>query len=49
MEAARDKWNARLKQHLRAYPLLAFEMSFYDNIEGVRQELLMLFDDPDSN
>jgi hypothetical protein len=48
MKIARVDWNARLKQRLRSYPMFAFEMSpFSDSIKGVRQELLMLVDDPD--
>lgn len=48
MRIARVDWNASLKQRLKNYPMLAFEMSpFSDSITGVRQELLMLVDDPD--
>ena len=49
MKSARARIrNVRLKQRLKAHPMLAFEMSpFSDSITGVRQELLMLVDDPD--
>ncbi|HEY2013796.1 MAG TPA: hypothetical protein VGH38_09865 [Bryobacteraceae bacterium] len=48
MKIARVDWNARPKKQLRSYPMFAFEMSpFSDRIKGVRQELLMLVDDPD--
>jgi hypothetical protein len=47
MQSKRLNWNKRLKYDLRVRPLFAFSM-VPDSILGVRDELELLLDDPDS-